>query len=300
MTARPTRSWAAGLLVLGALAAGCSGTASSAVPAAPVTVADPALRDLLPEPVRAAGVLRIGTDASYPPASSFASDGRTVVGFEPDLAAAVGRVLGLRVEMVPTPFSDLLDAVEGHDLDLAMSAMTDTAEREEVVDFVDYFTAGTSIVVRRGNPKGVLDLTDLCGRDVAVEVGTTQVDLLDRAQGRCRPENPIRVRTFDDNATALLQVRTGRATAVLSDYPPAVELATNPRTRAHYQLAADTQYEPGLYGIAVAKDAGTLRDALRGALERVMASGEYADVLGRHGVREGLIAQPSVNGGAQG
>ena len=300
MTARPVRAWGAVLLVLGALSAGCSGTASSAVPAAPVTAADPALRDLLPEPVRAAGVLRIGTDASYPPASSFASDGRTVVGFEPDLAAAVGRVLGLRVEMVPTPFSDLIDAVEGHELDLAMSAMTDTAEREEVVDFVDYFTAGTSVVVRRGNPKGVLDLADLCGRDVAVEVGTVQVDLLERAQGRCRPENPIRVRTFDDNAEALLQVRTGRATAVLSDYPPAVELVTNPRTRAHYQLAADTQYEPGLYGIAVAKDAGTLRDALHGALERVMASGEYADVLGRHGVREGLIGQPSVNGGAQG
>ena len=299
MTARSARRLAAALLALGALSAGCSAAASSAAPPAPATAHDVGLRDLLPEAVRAAGVLRIGTDAAYPPLSTFASDGRTVVGFEPDLAAAVGRVLGVRVEMVPTPFAELLEAVQEHELDLAMSAMTDTAERQERVDFVDYFTAGTSIVVRRGNPQGVLALTDLCGQDVAVEVGTVQVDLLERAQARCGAE-PIRVRTFADNARALLQVRTGRATAVLSDYPPAVELVSGSRTRAHYQLAADTQYEPGLYGIAVAQDAGTLRDAVRGALERVMASGEYADVLLRHGLQEGGVPEPSVNGGAAG
>ena len=71
-----------------------------------------------------------------------------------------------------------------------------------------------------------------------------------------------------DNAQALLELRTGRAVAVLSDYPPAAELANGARTRAYFQLAADTQYEPGLYGAAVAKDRPRLRDAVHGALER--------------------------------
>ena len=93
----------------------------------------------------------------------------------------------------------------------------------------------------------------LCGRVVAVEGGTTQVDLLARAQCNC-PALPIIVRTYATNSDALVQLRTGRAVAVLNDLPPAVFLVNDPRTKSYYQLASTTQYEPGLYGVVVAKD----------------------------------------------
>lgn len=283
------------LLGLTALAACGSAPATTAVKAASSTRSDAVLHAMLPEQVRAAGVLRVATDASYAPASSFAEDGRTIVGFEPDLLEVVGRVLDVRVEVVAQPFDGLLGAVEGHAVDVAVSAITDTPQRQAGVDFVDYFSAGTTVVVRRGNPQGVLELRDLCGHDVAVEKETVQVDLLARSQGRCGA-SPIRVHTYDDNAQALVELRTGRVAAVLNDYPPAAELANGARTRAFYQLAADTQYEPGLYGMAVAKDRAVLRDALHGALERIIASGEYGRVLGTWQVQQGAVAQPSVNG----
>ena len=47
--------------------------------------------------------------------------------------------------------------------------MTDTAQRARSVDFVN-FSAGTTIIVQRGNPAGLTDITDLCGKVVAVEV----------------------------------------------------------------------------------------------------------------------------------
>ena len=134
------------------------------------------------------------------------------------------------------------------DIDLAMSAMTDTAARARKVDFVNYFSAGTAIVVQRGNPAGITDIRGLCGRVVAVEGGTTQVDLLARAQVNC-PALPIIVRTYATNSDALVQLRTGRAVAVLNDLPPAVFLVNDPRTKSYYQLASTTQYEPGLYGV---------------------------------------------------
>src|ERR1700712_5070633 len=81
------------------------------------------------------------------------------------------------------------------------------------------------------------------------------------SQKQCRGRR-IDVRQYDTNADALLQLRTGRARAVLNDYPPAVALTTDPNTRSQYQLASTTQYEPGLYGIAVAKDNQDLREAL--------------------------------------
>jgi polar amino acid transport system substrate-binding protein len=257
---------------------------------------DQALHDRLPEEVRRAGRVLLATDASYAPASFFGPDGRTILGFEPDLAAAMSVVLGVELEFVVTEFDDALSALRAGRLDAVMTAMTDTPEREEFADFINYFSAGTSIVVQRGNPHGIADLADLCGKPVAVEVGTVQVDLLHRSQSRCG-DDPIQLGTRSTNADALVELRTGRAAAVLNDYPPAVYLTTDERTRADYQLASDTQYEPGLYGIAVAKERTKLRDALHAALERLLVTGEYDRVLARWDVEHGAVHAVSINGG---
>jgi polar amino acid transport system substrate-binding protein len=254
------------------------------------------LHDRIPQAIRERGVIRFATDPSYAPMESYAADGRTIVGFEPDLAAALGTVLGLKVEMVSTDFSTALDDTANGTFDAVLSAMTDTPTREQKVDFVNYFSAGTSIVVRRGNPEGVADLKDLCGRVAAIEKATVQEDLLRRTQQQCG-DKPITIHASKDNADALLQLRTGRAVAILTDYPPAVHLGTDVRTRAHYQLASTVQYEPGLYGIAVAKDNTALRDALRDALDRLIRSGAYAELLRRWDLTTGGVTSASINGG---
>ena len=278
-----------------AATAACGG-APDAAGGSTTTAHDAALAASLPADVRSAGVLRLATDAAYPPANTFAPDGRTVVGFEPDLAAALGRVLGVRVEFVVTDFADALPDMNAGKVDGVMAAMTDTPERQAEADFVDYFSAGTSLLVQRGNPHSVVDLAGLCGKVVAVEEGTTQVDFLASASRGCA--TPIDVRTFPTSSEALLELRTGRAAAVPTDYPPATHLTTDPRTRAHFQLASTVQYEPGFYGIAVPKDRPALRDALRGALDRVIESGEYKQVLEEWDVEGGAIEPGAVNAGA--
>lgn len=287
----------AALSVTACALSACGPEAADAVPAT-TAAADPALRALLPDDVVDAGVLTVATDASYAPASFFAPDGRTVTGFEPALADAMGELLGVRVEVVVTDFDTILDEVAGHEHDVAIAAITDTAERQEVVDFVNYFSAGSSIVVQRGNPQGLSDLDDLCGQVVAVEEGTVQVDLLERTQTSCGA-NLIVLQEYDTNDDALVELRTGRAAAVLNDYPPAAYLSTAPRTQADYQLASDVQYEPGLYGIAVAKDRATLRDALRATLEAMVESGAYERVLDEWDVADGAVRTVSVNAGAR-
>ncbi|HEX5561811.1 MAG TPA: ABC transporter substrate-binding protein [Nocardioidaceae bacterium] len=284
----------AALVGLGVLCAGCGGAATGASSGTPATRLDPALRDLLPTQVRERGVLRVGTDASYAPMSSFGSDGRTIQGVEPDLGAQIGRVLGVRVRFVVRDFTALLPELRAGDLDLVMSAMTDTTQRARTVDFVDYFSAGTAILVQRGNPDGVTDIEDLCGKVVAVERGTTQVDLLARTQRNCAGPR-ITVKAYPTNSDALLRLRTGRAAAVLNDLPPAAFLVNDPRTRSHYQLASTVQYEPGLYGIAVPKDRAGLRDAVKGALEELLDRRVYARVLDRWGVSGGAVDRVSVD-----
>ncbi|HEX7535782.1 MAG TPA: ABC transporter substrate-binding protein [Dermatophilaceae bacterium] len=287
---------AAGLVLalVAAMPAACGDSTTS--PSAPSVVApfNQRLHDLLPQAVRDRGVLRVGTDASYAPMSAFGPDGRTIVGVEPDLGAQIGRVLGVRLQFRNLEFTTLLADVAGGRVDLAMSAMTDTPGRARTADFVNYFRAGTSIVVQRGNPAGVTGINDLCGKVVAVQDGTTQVDLLARSQKNCG-ERPITVKSYPTNSDALVQLRTGRAVAVLNDLPPAVFLVNDVRTRSHYQLASDVQYEPGPYGIAVAKSQPRLRDAVQGALEELRRSGAYEDVLSRWHVQDGAIQQITIN-----
>lgn len=153
--------------------------------------------------------------------------------------------------------------------------------------------------MQRGNPHGISDLRDLCGQTVAAEAETVQVDLLARTQPVCGARRTV-VQQFPDNAKALVELRTGRAAAVLDDYPPAAALTTDMRTSADFQLASTVQNEPGSYGIGVRKADPGLRDALAEALGPLVRSGEYAKVLEAWGVASGAVGTVSNNGGAAG
>ncbi|GAB3594408.1 ABC transporter substrate-binding protein [Angustibacter peucedani] len=297
MNRHPRALVAAAAALVALLPAACGDGTTEAAPAKKPAGAsfDRALHDLLPQSVRDKGVIVVGTDASYAPMSFFGPDGRTIVGMEPDLAAAVGTVLGVPLKFENVDFTEILPRVEKGTLDLGVSAMTDTTEREKAVDFVNYFSAGTSIVVQRGNPTGITDVKDLCGKVVAVEEGTTQVDLMQRSQANCT--TPIKLKTFPTNSDALVQLRTGRAAAVLNDFPPASYLSNDARTKSHYQLASTTQYEPGLYGMAVSKEQTGLRDAVEGALEQLVRDGGYRTVLQQWNVQAGGVDEVTINSG---
>jgi polar amino acid transport system substrate-binding protein len=293
-----TRRLAAAGVVFILAAAGCAtDTAVQDSATANGAKFDQAIHDRLPERLRQSGVIRLATDPSYAPMESYAADGQTIIGFEPDLAAALGTVLGVKLQLLPADFSTMLEQTKKGTFDGVLSSMTDTLQREKQADFVNYFSAGIAIVVQRGNPHGVTDLAGLCGQIVAVETGTVEVDLLRRSQQGCGTR-PIIIRTFKTNADALLQLRTGRAAAALNDYPPAAYLSTDVRTRAYYQLASTVQYEPGLFGLAVAKGNSELRDALRDALDQIIRSGLYAELLQRWGLTTGGLTTSSINAGA--
>lgn len=285
---------AAVLVVAALLPAACASSPPSAT--APGAPFNQSLHDQLPRSVRDRGVLRVETDAAYAPMESEGPDGRTIVGMDPDLGVALARVLGVRLDFTTTAFTRLLTDVAGGQVDIAISAVTDTPERAKTVDFVNYFSAGTSIVVQRGNPAGVTGISDLCGRIVAVKAGTVQDSLLTRAQTNCGGR-PMTVHTYPDNTQALAELSAGRAVAVLNDFPVAVALVNDTRTNQSYQLASTTQYEPGLYGIVVPKDQPGLRDALQGACEELVASGVYTEILARWGVRDGAITRITINSG---
>ena len=147
---------------------------------------DDAIAALLPESVTKDGKLTIGTNPSYAPAEFLDADGKTQIGYDMDLARAMGNIFGLDTEIVSSNFDTIIPAI-GSKYDLGIAAFTITKERMESVDFVSYFTAGMGYAVAAGNPKNV-DENDLCGLNVAVETGTVEEEAINKTAKQCKAD----------------------------------------------------------------------------------------------------------------
>ena len=202
---------------------GSSDTSSSSAP----------LAGKLPADIKKAGVVKVGSDIAYPPVEYIQSG--KAVGIDPDIADALGKQLGVKFEFQNGKFDQLIVGLQSKRFNAIMSAMSDTKDRQNGVDsdtgkkagngidFVDYFTAGTSILVQKGNPKGVQSLDDLCGKVVALQKGTTSEGIAKAQSTKCTKDGKkaITLQTFDTDPEALLRLKQGASVADLNDFPVA-------------------------------------------------------------------------------
>jgi polar amino acid transport system substrate-binding protein len=274
------------LLAIAAIAlAGCGGEKSSTA-ATPAAEADKSIEAKLPAAVRDKGTLTIATDASYPPAE-FIRDGDQIVGMDPDLSQALGDVMGLEVRVVNATFDGILPGLAAGKYDLGISAFTDTKEREKTVDFVTYFTAGTSFYVPAGEAP-VESLAGLCGRKVAVQKGTVQADDATAQSEKC----DVEVLTFPDQNGANLALSSGRADAGMADSPVAAWIVE--KSGGKFELSGEP-YGTAPYGIAIPKGSG-MAEPVRAALQTLIEDGTYDKILGKWGLEGGAIDEPVING----
>ena len=220
------------------------------------------------------GVLNVGSDIAYAPFEFFEEGTTTPDGLDIDLAEALAAELGVGIEFLNTGFDGIIPALDVDDFDVIISAMTITDERSEVIDFVPYITVGTGIVVPAGNPDGIAGLDDLCGKTVAVQVGTIQVDMLEAQNDSC--DDDISIVVFDTNPLAVEDLRTGGSDANFSDYPVAAEDAA---ISGGDLEVVDPQIAPEPYGLGVRKTSTELNAVLGEALQAIIDDGTYAQIL---------------------
>ncbi|MFH9661833.1 ABC transporter substrate-binding protein [Streptomyces sp. NPDC017248] len=265
------------------------------------------LADKLPQEIRSKGKLRVGTDAAYAPMEFKDSSGK-IVGMDPDLAVALGKQLGVTFEFQNGTFDTLVTGLRSDRYDIAMSAMTDTRNRQEGVDpetgkkvgegvdFVDYLTAGVSIYTRKGDTQGINDWADLCGKKLAVQRGTTSEDLAKAKSKECRGGKKITIEPFDDNEQAQTRLRSGGADALSADFTVAAYGVKTSGGGKDFQIVGD-QVDAAPYGIAVAKKDTQLRDALQAAMNALIKNGEYQKILDKWGAQDGAVKESVINGG---
>jgi polar amino acid transport system substrate-binding protein len=268
-----------------------SGGASSA-PSAPKS--DPKVAALVPAKVKSKGTLTVAADASYAPNEFIKPGSKTIQGTDVDLANALGGVMGVKVNVVNATFDAIIPGLAAGKYDLGLSSFTDNREREKTVDFVTYFTAGTSFYVKAQGGAAIGSVDALCGHKVAVEKGTVQADDAAKQGKKCKStgKGAVSVLVFPDQNGANLALSSGRADAVMADSPVAAYAVKQSAGQFKLQGAP---YDTAPYGIAIPKNSG-LAKPLLAALKTLITNGQYTSILKKWGVQDGAITNPAING----
>jgi polar amino acid transport system substrate-binding protein len=214
-------------------------------------------------------VLRVGTDATFPPMEFVDNNQRT--GFDIELVEAMGKVMNRRIEWVDIDFKGLVPGLVSKRFDMAVSAIYITDERKKVVDFSDsYYAGGLVAMVKDGNTS-IKTLKDLNGKKVAVQVGTKSVSYL----GTNYPQ--VQLVEVEKNQEMFTLVDIGRADAAVTGKPAAFQYV---RTRGGLHVV-EQQLTTEEYGMAIRKDTPELTKAANAALAKLRADGSYAKIVSK-------------------
>lgn len=306
----PSRLRFVGVIAAAAIIAGaCSTAGATPSPTASPTPAPSLAPNATPSPTPVplptvaasdlitAGTLTVCSDTSYPPQETLDSNNKPV-GSDIDLINAVGQRLGLTVVIKPTNFNSIIPALTGGTCDVIVSAQTITAERQNQVDMIPYFAAGQSFVVLKGNPDNIKSVDDLCGKAVAAEDGTVEAmhingtgdyKAADGLSEQCvaKGKQAITLKTFTDDTQALLALQAGTVAAHFTDEPVAGYEVVN--GQGNFEMVSGITLERGAEGISVGKNHTGLRDAVRAALDQMIADGSYLQILTKWGVQSGAV-----------
>ena len=255
---------------------------------------DPAIAGQVPADIKSSGQLRVAADATYAPDEFIASDGKTVIGMDADLAKAIAQLMGLTATVSNQPFDSIIPGLAAGKYDLGMSSFTDTKEREQTVDFVTYATAGTSFYVKADGGPDIASLDALCGHKVGAEKGTTQADDAAAQSKKCTDAGKpaVQVSVFPDQNGVNLALSSGRIEVAMADSPPAAYAVE--KSDGQFKITGSS-YGNAPYGIAMAKDSG-LQQPVLAAIKALMADGTYDKIFDYWGLQGDKIDNPTING----
>ncbi len=247
-------------LVLGLVLAGLAALAVAATAAA--------------APARhSASTLTFCTDATYPPEEYY--QGSKIVGSDIDIGTAVAKRIGMTAKFQNTGFDGIIAALLAKKCDAIISGMNDTPARRKQIAFVDYISVGQSLMVKKGNPKGIKSLADLSGKTVSVEVGTTNKDFLDATNKKLKKKMDIVA--FPKDTDAANALKTGKVDAYFGDSPVVAYYIQKDPSFAF----AGSPINPIPVGIAMQKKNTELKAAVQKAVTRLYANGQMKTILAK-------------------
>jgi polar amino acid transport system substrate-binding protein len=278
----------------------------TAVPPTPTAAAPTPVAQIAPDLLAQKGHLLICTDFPYPPQEFFDENGNPQ-GLDVEIGTEIANRLGLKVQFVNSVFDTIIAAVTSGKCDIIISAQNITADRQKQVSMIPYFQAGQAFVAVKGNPNNINTAMDLCGKPVAAESGTTEVDYLNgtgdyagkgltqecEKAGQKAPDVIVTQKDSD----ALQQLQANKVVVYSTDSPVAAYYTVQHPDL--FQLVGQV-VEPVSEGISVpcgqadctGAPLSPVGTAVETALKSMMADGTYLKILTKWNLANGAVTLP--------
>jgi polar amino acid transport system substrate-binding protein len=283
---------------------GTPGTTAVGAQASPAPTDDPvaavrtvdSIAALLPADVRKSGTVRVGSSIGDPPSAYYPNGSdQAPAGLDIDLADAVAKVLGVRLDRQEASFESILPALGSGKYDVGTGNFGVTTERLKRIDFVTYINDGQGFAVKKGGTalKGkVTDLTQLCGLIIGTGAGTTFEATLEAEKGVCAEagEKPYDVKVYSEDAAIVTALQQGRIDVVMSTINGLRHQASQP--------AANTTFlgEYRRLDVGFAFEKGSpLTKAFQAAVNELIEDGTYAEILDKWGTTASAIDASRIN-----
>jgi polar amino acid transport system substrate-binding protein len=200
-------------------------------------------------------------------------DPNKIVGFDVDLLAAVSACAGYRTSFAKADFQTLVPSLQAGRINMVMSNLIASSARAQQVNFVIYQKDEEALIVAKGNPKAIKEVSDLCGQRLAVFPGTVQAGAAQTQSAACTAAGKpaIKINTYTDFNGCLQGVLNGRSDAFIN--PVSVVAQTVAKYPSRLSGTGPIVEFRSLIGMAFNQSETDLRDANLAALKAVQATG---------------------------
>ncbi|MDR3097415.1 MAG: ABC transporter substrate-binding protein [Paraburkholderia sp.] len=249
----------------------------------------------LPDAIAKSHTIKVAVNAIYPPMEYKDPDSGELVGFDIDLGNAIAKRLGVKIDWQESAFEQLLPSLETGRVDMVLSGVSDVPGRRSAADFIDYLNSGAQFyVLASAHGNDIRQAADLCGKPVGTSRSTSfPADTAAWSAKNCAGKASISVVGTEDTSSARMELKQGRIVAGVQGsetLPYAMKLEPNTYRPVGKPFATSPE------GIAFAKSNTKLRDAVHGALEKLIADGTYGKIVAKWGLQSSAVRQLTMNG----
>ncbi|MEU9996633.1 ABC transporter substrate-binding protein [Streptomyces sp. NPDC050848] len=252
----------------------------------------------VPEKIRQRGTLEIvDSSGSAAPLTFYATDNKTVIGVETDLAYLVADVLGLKPHVNTVSWENIFVGLDSAKYDVGFSNITVTEERKDKYDFATYRKDDLAFESKKGSGLKIAGPEDVAGKKVAVSSGTNQEKLLVEwsKENEKAGRKPVDIAYYQNASDTYLALQSGRIDLFLGPNPTAAyHAATTGKTEVVGTYSGAGASLQGLIAATTKKDSG-LVEPLAAALNQIIDNGTYAQVLKRWGLTDEAVKRSEIN-----
>lgn len=215
------------------------------------------------------GTISVGTNAQFPPFEFYPND--KIAGFDIELAQIIADKLNVKLVVEDMNFNSLIDAINKNKIDLIISAMTITPERQSKVNFSNpYYTSNQSIMVMDKN-ENIKAIEDLKNKKIGIQTGTTGEQIASKIDG-------VEIFKYNTALAAIMDMKSTNIDAIVYDLEACKKFKeNNPSIKI-----IDAQFDKEQYGIAVRKDDTELLNLINEVLEEIKANGQYEQLIKKY------------------